>query len=470
MRRIPKRAEASNVLVGQVDFLKKPAMAFVRLAEGQLLENLTEVPLPVRFIFILLGPDKGGMDYHEVGRSLSTLMSNQQFHNVAYRAESREDLLRAINSFLDDSIVLPPGDWDHRTLLPITHMARKRALLRKQKKKEIDEKEALLYDKDNIPTDPLKRTGCLFGGVYNDIRRRFPLYWSDIKDGLNGQCLKTLFFIFFTCLSPCIAFGGLLSEKTQRLMGVVETMVATSVFGMMFSLLSGQPLLIIGATGPVLVFEESLYKFCASHQLEFLPLRFWIGLWVCTITTLAVALEGSFLVRYVSRFVEEIFAILISLIFIYEVVKKLVQIFSENPLLESYCPESLYPNEMNNVTESYNRTMWFYNTTEMFNETTLAPSIIEFSDEYDKKKNQPNTALLSLILVFGTFLIAYFLRIFRNSKFLGRSVRRALGDFGVLVALVCMVVLSFIMKATYVQKLDMTDPLSPTAPERDYRI
>jgi hypothetical protein len=41
-------SEASTVLVGQVDFLKRPAMAFVRLAEGRVLENLTEVPLPVR--------------------------------------------------------------------------------------------------------------------------------------------------------------------------------------------------------------------------------------------------------------------------------------------------------------------------------------------------------------------------------------------------------------------------------------
>ena len=41
---------------------------------------------------------------------------------------------------------------------------------------------------------------------------------------------------------------------------------------------------------------------------------------------------------------------------------------------------------------------------------------------YDKVMNEPNTALLSTILIFGTFLIAYFLRIFRNSKFLGRSV------------------------------------------------
>jgi hypothetical protein len=37
-------------------------------------------------------------------------------------------------------------------------------------------------------------------------------------------------------------------------------------------------------------------------------------------------------------------------------------------------------------------------------------------------KPNPNTALLSAILMFGTFFIAYFLRIFRNSKFLGRNV------------------------------------------------
>ena len=48
------------------------------------------------------------------------------------------------------------------------------------------------------------------------------------------------------------------------------------------------------------------------------------------------------------------------------------------------------------------------------------------SDKHDKEAhimNQPNTALLSLILILGTFLIAYFLRVFRNSKFLGRGVR-----------------------------------------------
>ena len=78
MRRIPHDAEACTVLVGCVDYLDKPAMAFVRLAERQVLDNLTEVPLPVRFMFLLLGPSGNtSMDYHEIGRSISTLMSNQ---------------------------------------------------------------------------------------------------------------------------------------------------------------------------------------------------------------------------------------------------------------------------------------------------------------------------------------------------------------------------------------------------------
>ena len=32
-----------------------------------------------------------------------------------------DDLLDAIDEFLDDSIVLPPGDWDENLLLPVMH-------------------------------------------------------------------------------------------------------------------------------------------------------------------------------------------------------------------------------------------------------------------------------------------------------------------------------------------------------------
>ena len=45
----------------------------------------------------------------------------QHFHEVAYTALMADDLLDAINVFLDDSIVLPPGDWDENLLLPVMH-------------------------------------------------------------------------------------------------------------------------------------------------------------------------------------------------------------------------------------------------------------------------------------------------------------------------------------------------------------
>lgn len=49
-------------------------------------------------------------------------------------------------------------------------------------------------------------------------------------------------------------------------MGVSELIVSTATVGIIFSLLAGQPLLIIGFSGPLLVFEEAYYKVLVSKQ------------------------------------------------------------------------------------------------------------------------------------------------------------------------------------------------------------
>lgn len=62
-------------------------------------------------------------------------------------------------------------------------------------------------------------------------------------------------------------------------MGVSELIISTSVLGILFSLLGAQPLLVIGFSGPLLVFEEAFYKVhvrqcpclasaCSAHVLE----------------------------------------------------------------------------------------------------------------------------------------------------------------------------------------------------------
>lgn len=69
--------DVSCHLSGSVDFLEQPTMAFVRLQEAVELESVLEVPVPVRFLFVLLGPPTTSMDYHQIGRSISTLMSDK---------------------------------------------------------------------------------------------------------------------------------------------------------------------------------------------------------------------------------------------------------------------------------------------------------------------------------------------------------------------------------------------------------
>lgn len=49
MKKIPVGAEACNVLVGELDFLSRPVVAFVRLSPAVLLSGLAEVPIATRY-------------------------------------------------------------------------------------------------------------------------------------------------------------------------------------------------------------------------------------------------------------------------------------------------------------------------------------------------------------------------------------------------------------------------------------
>lgn len=454
LEKIPENAEATVVLVGSVDFLEQPTMAFVRLQEAVELESVLEVPVPVRFLFVLLGPPTTSMDYHQIGRSISTLMSDKQFHEAAYLADDRQDLLNAINSFLDCSIVLPPSEMGGDELLRSVarfqqEMLRKReeqeVKLMTKEPKSLEEKEALLTPTKKSD-DPLRRTGRPFGGLIRDVQRRYPKYISDFKDALNSQCMAAVIFIYFAALSPAITFGGLLGEKTNGLIGVSELIVSTAVQGVIFCLLGAQPLLVVGFSGPLLVFEEAFYSFCTANNIEYLTGRVWIGFWLIIIVIVTVAFEGSFLVRFVSRFTQEIFSFLISLIFICETFIKLGRIFKEHPLKRCSLDNS---------------TGWdpsSENITVVLSNSSVPVTV--------KVLGEPNTALLSLVLMAGTFFIAFYLRKFKNSAFFPGRIRRVIGDFGVPIAILIMVLIDYGIHDTYTQKLSVPRGFSVTSPDK----
>ncbi|KAJ8253106.1 hypothetical protein GJAV_G00209190 [Gymnothorax javanicus] len=385
----------------------------------------------------------------------SLTINKQNFHEVAYFADDRQDLLNGINEFLDCSIVIPPSDVEGKDLLK-TVASFQKEMLRKRKERENkknansmpgadnDSKEVSLdeQEEEELEVDPLKRSGIPFGGLIHDIRRRYPHYLSDIKDAVDTQCVAAVIFIYFAALSPTITFGGLLGEKTHGMMGVSELIISTATLGVLFSLLAGQPLLIIGFSGPLLVFEEAFFKFCQAQGFEYLTGRVWIGFWLVFIVLVIVAAEGSFLVRYISPFTQEIFAFLISLIFIYETFSKLIKVFSEHPLLKTYPP----PGSQNAVG---------YVNLSRGGGVPDGPLL-----------NQPNTALLSLVLMLGTFFVAFFLRKFRNSRFLGGKARRVIGDFGIPISILFSVIVDNFIPDTYTQKLNVPSGFSVTSPDK----
>ncbi|XP_054880627.1 electroneutral sodium bicarbonate exchanger 1 isoform X1 [Poeciliopsis prolifica] len=482
MKKIPEGAEASNVLVGVLDFLERPIVAFVRLSPAVLLTGLTEVPIPTRFLFILLGPDGKAQQYHEIGRSMATIMTDEIFHNVAYKAKDRSDLLAGIDEFLDQVTVLPPGEWD-----PSIRIEPPKNVPSQEKRKmpgvpngtamQVEEPQ---HAEHHGPE--LQRTGRLFGGLILDIKRKAPFYVSDFKDALSLQCVASFLFLYCACMSPVITFGGLLGEATEGRISAIESLFGASMTGVAYSLFAGQPLTILGSTGPVLVFEKILFKFCKDYDLSYLSLRACIGLWTALLCFMLVATDASSLVCYITRFTEEAFAALICLIFIYEALEKLFHL------------GELYPfnaqSELDKLTLAYCRCSQPDNpsnkTLEMWSERNITASTVPWENLTVKEciglqghfvgttcghhgPFTPDVLFWSIILFFSTFFMSAFLKQFKTSRYFPTKVRSMISDFAVFLTIVVMVLLDFAVGVPS-QKLKVPSKFQPTRDDRGWLI
>lgn len=61
---------------GVLDLLQKPVVAFVRLSDSAVMESALEASVPIRFVFVLVGPSQSELDYHESGRAMGALMAD----------------------------------------------------------------------------------------------------------------------------------------------------------------------------------------------------------------------------------------------------------------------------------------------------------------------------------------------------------------------------------------------------------
>ena len=247
-----------------------------------------------------------------------------------------------------------------------------------------------MSDPQNAPSgngqvdESLAFTGRIAGGLRNDIARRRPFYVDDFVQGFHPKVVASILFLFFACLANAVAFGGLTDIVTNGEIGTTEMIVATAAGGVLFALLGGQPLTILGGTGPIVIFTGLLYASCQQLELPFLATYAWTGIWSGLMLIVLAVTDASALMRFFTRFTDEIFAALIAVIFIVEAIQSMVDPFAAA------------------VPGGY-----------------AAP-------------------LLGVVLSLGTFSVARTLKSAAQTRFLVGSVRNFLSDFGPAIAITAM--------------------------------
>lgn len=360
-----------------LDELDEQIVVFVRLDHPVNLGALDGIP--TQFLFFLLGPPGSAETHLDTLATVARLVSDDEFRYQLGTARSSDDLLEALERLIART-------WPEPKPAPQT-------------------------------TDGLEYTGRLGGGLLKDIARRKPSYIQDFKDGLHVKCIGSTLFLFFACLAPAVTFGGVMGIQTGGQIGAVEMIVASALCGIVFALFSGQPLIILGGTGPLLVFTAILFRLCNDMNLDPLTTYTWVGLWTAGFLILLAVTDASCLMRYFTRFTDEIFSALISVIFIYEAIKSLVKIFKDLDV-----------------------------------------------------KQHHDTALLSLLLALGTFYIAMSLSRFRKSHYLRPKIREFLADFGPAIALAAMTAVAIQLHEVYLDILPAPEKFGTTTPDRGWLV
>lgn len=172
--------------------------------------------------------------------------------------------------------------------------------------------------------------------------------------------------------------------------------------------------------------------------LEYLTLRVWIGFWAMIMLLLMVAFDLSSLVSYITRFTEESFAALVSAIFVYEAFKKLLYVSKEKPpnvhphlRINRTCECLVRQHKSSPYSILISGNLSKADCYALNNETANTRAKLS----YGCIDYVPDAFLLSIVLFFGTFLLAKVLKEFKVSSYFPSRLRQVVSDFAVIISI-----------------------------------
>ncbi|KAM3728456.1 Electrogenic sodium bicarbonate cotransporter [Dirofilaria immitis] len=448
MKKLAEGTEGAAIMAGIFNGIDRPVCAFLRLDKAKVFfPELPNIPIPLRFVFVLLNPhDHYDNETRGIARAIGALLSDEIFRKVALCSLEPYTIADALEEFFAQVVVIPPGNCTTETRWEPNansdQVARSVGMLYASYDDPFDE-ESVLDGKKEIHND-IVRSGHLFGGLCNDIKHKAPYFASDFSDFFYGrwsQSFAAAIFLFFANVTSIITFGAVMEQALHHQVAVIENILCGGISGVIFALFSGQPLNILSATGPTLVFETILFDFCLTNGWDFLPFRFWVSAWIGVVLLILVATDMSALVGLITRFTEEAFAALISIIFIIQSFEKLIEISHDAPIIID--PKSVLDSPcICHLDEQM----------VLSNNISMRPKIMDIDVAECNRRGgealglqchfKPDVYMLSILLTFGTFALAYGLNIFRRTHFLNSMARNSISDFGVFIAIVVMTAIS----------------------------
>lgn len=174
------------------------------------------------------------------------------------------------------------------------------------------------YNWDNLSGWKSYRTLRPFRGIYWDIRRRLPWYWSDIRDGFNYRTFAGTVRIFFVNLLPALAFQLDMTRNTHGFFGINEALFSSALAALVFSTLSCQPLTVVGITGLISLFNYTIFDIARAQGIEALYPQFitWVAIWAAITHWMASIFNWCDYMRYITDFSSNSFGMYVGIIYI----------------------------------------------------------------------------------------------------------------------------------------------------------
>lgn len=172
-----------------------------------------------------------------------------------------------------------------------------------------------------------RRIPRLGAGIWLDLREKMPCYWQDWKDSWDYRVIPAVLNTYFNNLLPALAFAQDMFDKTHNAYGVNEVLLSTGMAGVVFGALAGQPLCIVGVTGPIAIFNYTVYEIIKPLNTNYFGFMFWVCIWSMILHLVMAFTNTVALLQHVTAFPCDIFGLFINVVYIQKGIQILTRQF-----------------------------------------------------------------------------------------------------------------------------------------------